>query len=74
MASPDSLLLVDLTRTLDPTDVECLPAEVRPIAQAMGRSRIVWNGVIAYGHAGMYLGELTALLGNHEQADKRAGR
>jgi kynurenine formamidase len=35
MASLNSLLLVDLTRTLDPADVERLPAEVRPMASVL---------------------------------------
>ncbi len=32
--------------------------------------QIVWNGVIGYGHARMWLGLLAACMGEHEQADQ----
>ena len=32
--------------------------------------QIVWNGVIGYGHARMWLGLLAACIGDHEQADQ----
>jgi tetratricopeptide (TPR) repeat protein len=32
--------------------------------------QIVWNGVIGYGHARMWLGLLAACMGEHEQADR----
>jgi hypothetical protein len=33
-------------------------------------NQIVWNNVIGYGHARMWLGLLAAVLGRHEQADR----
>jgi class 3 adenylate cyclase len=32
--------------------------------------QIVWNGIIGYGHARMWLGLLAACMGDHEQADQ----
>jgi class 3 adenylate cyclase/tetratricopeptide (TPR) repeat protein len=32
--------------------------------------QIIWNGVIGYGHARMWLGLLAACMGEHEQADQ----
>jgi tetratricopeptide (TPR) repeat protein len=32
--------------------------------------QVVWNGVIGYGHARMWLGLLAARMGDHEQADR----
>jgi tetratricopeptide (TPR) repeat protein len=32
--------------------------------------QVVWNGVIGYGHARMWLGLLAACMGDHEQADQ----
>jgi hypothetical protein len=32
--------------------------------------QVVWNGVIGYGHARMWLGLLAACIGDHEQADQ----
>ncbi|HEY5192562.1 MAG TPA: hypothetical protein VIJ39_01660 [Solirubrobacteraceae bacterium] len=32
--------------------------------------QIVWNGIIGYGHARMWLGLLAACIGEHEQADE----
>jgi class 3 adenylate cyclase/tetratricopeptide (TPR) repeat protein len=32
--------------------------------------QVVWNGVIGYGHARMWLGLLAACIGDHEQADE----
>ncbi len=32
--------------------------------------QIVWNGVIGYGHARMWLGLLAACMGEHQQADQ----
>ena len=32
--------------------------------------QVVWNGVIGYGHARMWLGLLAACMGDHEQADE----
>jgi tetratricopeptide (TPR) repeat protein len=32
--------------------------------------QIVWNGIIGYGHARMWLGLLAACMGDHEQADE----
>ncbi len=32
--------------------------------------QVVWNGVIGYGHARMWLGLLAACVGDHEQADE----
>jgi class 3 adenylate cyclase/tetratricopeptide (TPR) repeat protein len=32
--------------------------------------QIIWNGVIGYGHARMWLGLLAACIGDHEQADQ----
>jgi ATP/maltotriose-dependent transcriptional regulator MalT len=32
--------------------------------------QVVWNGVIGYGHARMWLGLLAACMGEHEQADR----
>jgi hypothetical protein len=32
--------------------------------------QVVWNGVIGYGHARMWLGLLAACMGDHEQADR----
>ena len=33
-------------------------------------NQVVWNGVIGYGHARMWLGLLAACTGDHEQADQ----
>jgi tetratricopeptide (TPR) repeat protein len=38
---------------------------IEPFADQM-----VWNGIIAYGHARMWLGLLAAVMGEHEQADQ----
>ncbi len=35
--------------------------------------QVVWNGVIGYGHARMWLGLLAACMGDHEQADRALG-
>jgi class 3 adenylate cyclase len=32
--------------------------------------QVVWNGIIGYGHARMWLGLLAACMGDHEQADQ----
>ena len=32
--------------------------------------QVVWNGLIGYGHARMWLGLLAACMGDHEQADQ----
>ena len=32
--------------------------------------QVVWNGVIGYGHARMWLGLLAGVMGDHEQADE----
>ncbi len=32
--------------------------------------QIIWNGIIGYGHARMWLGLLAACMGEHEQADQ----
>ncbi len=35
--------------------------------------QVVWNGIIGYGHARMWLGLLAACVGDHEQADQHLG-